>query len=196
MRVIAFAAVIGLCASACIVDPHRNKRPARLQLGTSARGFPVTSTADQIAVGGQVSKRTETTSSMAQLGAVTGSAQFTMSTPHHLYLGGEIEAGVLERAGSNIAGAYGVAGLEHSLGFGSVGVEVAGGWRAIRLDLDQGDVNTAIIEPRLRADVWISPQLTLGAATGVTVGGHTGWMGGVFLGVHSTDFGAWPHTSE
>jgi hypothetical protein len=41
----------------------------------------------------------------------------------------------------------------------------------------------------VRGQLWVSPQLTLGAAAGATLVGDRSWMAGVYLGVHSNLFG-------
>jgi hypothetical protein len=121
---------------------------------------------------------------------VSGSAQFTMSTPYRTYVGGEIESGVLEASGSKLGGAYAVVGAETSLHVGSLAVEVAGGWRALQYEAGVDGVDSFILEPRLRGNVWMSEQFTFGAAIGATLGERDAFMAGVYFGVYSHPFNA------
>lgn len=115
------------------------------------------------------------------------SAQFAMMLHSHFYLGGEVEAGELETPGSNVAGGFLVIGGEGSSHFGSLAVEVATGSRSLRYRLGAKDVVDTIVEPRVRAYLWLNSQVTLGAAAGATLG-DLGWMVGAYVGVHSNLF--------
>ncbi len=190
-----YLALVGSLMGGCAFDPHRHRRPSRLQLGMNARQYAVpppastsTSTSTSKAV---VGESTET----ATEGGLTGAAQFTQTLKHFMYVGGEVEAGALGRSGSNIAGAAAVFGLEHSASYGALALEVAGGYRSIRPGLGEEEFGTLIVEPRLRGQVWISPQLTLGAAAGTNLEDGA-WMAGFYLGVHSEIFGAWKPASR
>lgn len=185
MRTLALV-VIGSLAMGCAMDRHRHDRPTRLQLGASSRHF-ASPPSDPVALRATGSPD----AAGAPAAAATGTAQFTMTTRYHAYLGGELEAGAfLDRSGSNVAGAYGVAGAEHGSRFGSLAIEVAAGWRGLRYGLGEDTINQMIVEPRLRGQLWISPLLTLGAAAGTTLGDNA-WMAGLYLGVHSNLFDAW-----
>lgn len=176
-----------LFVAACAFDPQRAIRPARFTVGMNAQRIatPAPPTDPGVAA--------RTTDGGAQpaasSNAVAMSGQFTMATRDHLYLGGEVEAGRLAEPGSNLAGAYGIVGAEGASRIGSLGVELATGWRGVRYTLDSDDVNDAIVQPRVRGQLWVSPQVTLGAAAGATLVGDRSWMAGVYLGVHSNLFG-------
>ena len=182
LRLVVIAAIV--TAAGCALDPHRNDRPARLRLGTNARRF-TTPTPDPVAFRAAGSTQVSRTQN-----GITASGQFTMATSHHLYVGGELEAGRLEERGSNVAGAYAISGAQHVGKAGSLGLELAGGWRALRYSLDADDLSKLVVEPRLRGELWLSPRLTLGATAGATLGEGGVWMAGVYIGVHSHLFGA------
>jgi hypothetical protein len=187
MRVLALACV-AVVATGCLFDRSIGTRPARFNAGPTARSLVVPITPD----GGAPPANTFAGSTPApekvdtRLEAITASLQFTMNV-RGIYLGGEAETGKLEADGSNFAGAYGIAGIEHNNRFGVVGAELAAGWRGLRFSYGDDDHNSMLIEPRVRAQMWIGDQFTLGAAAGAVVGGHGDWMAGIFLGVHSHD---------
>lgn len=93
----------------------------------------------------------------------------------------------------------GVVGVHGALGFGGIGVELAGGVRAVSYsfhssyhDCQQATSVSALAavgEARARGELWISPWLTAGAMVGTSVLERHAWMGGVYLGVHSRAFG-------
>ncbi|MEO8701063.1 MAG: hypothetical protein ABI867_13525 [Kofleriaceae bacterium] len=188
--------LVALCAciatAGCALDPHRDNRPARLRLGTNARHFTSTSAAPIALRRAPASASSESSTTTVGHEGVTGSAQFTMTTHRSFYLGGELEAGTLDNPGSNVAGAYAVAGAQHAGRFGSLGVEVVGGWRALRYSLGDEQVSKGIIEPRVKAELWLSPKLTFGGTAGATLGEEGVWMAGLFLGVHSNWFNSAP----
>ena len=184
MRALSLALVF---VAACAFDPQRAIRPARFTVGMNAQRI-ATPTGDPAFT----ARTTDGSSAQpsASSNAVAMSGQFTMATRDHLYLGGEVEAGRLAEPGSNLAGAYGILGAEGASRIGSLGVELATGWRGVRYSIDSDDVNDAIVQPRVRGQLWVSPQLTLGAAAGATLVGDRSWMAGVYLGVHSNLFGS------
>src|SRR5437016_1281388 len=116
------AGVVGVCA--CVTDPISHyDRPARLEMGVNTRRFsaPVT---DHVAQRGATATTPTMDTPLVDHSAVTGVAQFTMATPFHTYLGGEIEAGELEQPGSNLAAGYAVLGARSASHFGSLSVEL------------------------------------------------------------------------
>jgi len=122
--------------------------------------------------------------------AHTVSLRFTTATRRGVFLGGEAETGVLATPGSNLAGAYGVAGVRGRIGERiAVAAELAAGGRWIRYGDKYDDVARLVGEPRVRAEVWLHPQWTLGGAIGSTLGARDVWMVGVYVGVHSLPFG-------
>ena len=175
--------IVSVCAG-CALSQRRREPPAHLQLGATARRFA--SPAER-----PVALRTsEPAVATGDRGGMTGSLQFTVATPLHTYVGGELEGGALAARGSNLAGAYAVLGVSGTSRIGSLALELASGWRTMRYDLDTNDVGKVVAEPRVRGQLWISSQLTLGAAAGATLGERGTWMAGIYLGIHSDPFGA------
>jgi hypothetical protein len=122
--------------------------------------------------------------------AVTSSLRFTSKRRYNTFFGVEGEAGQLVGYQySNIAGAYGVAGARNDIGRLRIGAELVAGRRWVRYHIvGPSDDSKMIAEPRLRADLWLTPRLTLGGAAGATLGDRSVWMAGVYLGLHSADF--------
>ncbi len=181
-RCLALAAVATSFTMGCAHDLHRRERPVRLLLGAYARDLGGASS--DLALR-QVSPSQEA----APLGAYTASTHFTVALRSLLYGGMEFEAGQLDTRGSNFGGAYGVLGAEHATRMGSIGVELAGGWRGLRYRSGMDDVHTYVAEPRVRGQLRIGAQLSLGAVAGATLGDRGSWMAGLYLGVHSRAFG-------
>ena len=126
--------------------------------------------------------------------AVSTSLRFTGRAPFNTFLGVEGEAGtLLGHHGSNLAGAYGVVGARGELSRIRLAVETVAGRRWVRYGLDglRSDPATWVVEPRVRADLWLGSQVTLGAAVGATLGDRSVWMAGVYLGFSSSDFNRW-----
>lgn len=98
-----------------------------------------------------------------------------------------------------IVDSLGVAGVRAATGFGALGVEFAGGLRAVSYgfhssyhDCQQATgVNAlaGVAEARARGELWLSPWLTAGAMLGTSVLERNAWMGGLYLGIHSRAFG-------
>jgi hypothetical protein len=166
-------------------------RPARLQLGAAVRQERVATSAT-----GGVAARTITpggsvgaVDTTAATGATTGVLQFTMSAPYGAYLGGELESGTLGGPGSQLGGAYGVLGTEHGSSLGALSLEVALGPQWRRAGQDAADVTRFAVEPRARAQLWLTPQVTLGGVLGTSGPlGDGGYMAGVYLGVYGTAY--------
>lgn len=125
---------------------------------------------------------------LAKSTAQTVSFRFTGRTRYGTYVGAEAEAGVLEAPGSNLAGVYGLAGVRGDTRLFTFRAELASGFRKVRYDLDDTDATRLLLEPRARADIWLSPRFTLGGAIGATFGDRSVWLAGLYLGVHSSDF--------
>ncbi|HUQ08133.1 MAG TPA: hypothetical protein VM261_36810 [Kofleriaceae bacterium] len=177
--------------SGCLLDPYAGHRPARFHVGPNTRAVSVPTAAP----GGATSGAARTTSptpqgDTEQLAASTVSLQFTMQTPHAFYTGIEAETGRLHVPLSNVAAAYGVVGLEQDIGLGSLGAEIAAGWQSIRYKSGDAEHETIVVEPRLRGQLWIAEQWTVGATMGARLDddGDNGWMAGAYLGVHSARF--------
>ena len=177
--------LLGVLCVSCAFDPLRHKRPTRFTAGATVHNF-ASATPQPV-----VARTTTTTPETPTLPhRSTGlSFQFSQVLLDHLYVGVEAEAGELEAPGSNVAGGFGLVGVEGSSRLGGLGVEVAGGWRSLRYRVGGDAMVNSIVEPRVRGFLWLSSQITLGAAAGVTIG-DPGWMAGAYVAVHSNLFDA------
>jgi hypothetical protein len=175
------------------MDPQAGRRPARFHVGPNTRAVSVPTPVEDSGPTGGAAKSASSSSAdpvEQQLSANSIALQFTMATAYPLYTGIEAETGRLSLPGSNLAAAYAVVGLEQRLGFGAVGAELAAGWQGVRYNSGDEDHDTLVAEPRLRGQVWIAEQWTLGATFGARIAGgqKDDWMGGAYLGVHSHRF--------
>jgi hypothetical protein len=59
----------------------------------------------------------------------------------------------------------------------------------MRDSVEAPDHDVGVLEPRVRGELWLAPQLTLGAAAGAEISGQHAWMAGIYLGVHSHSYG-------
>lgn len=195
VRGLALVGVIGIAATTGCLWERNGDRPARLQLGMNSRHLAVTPPEKK--VGGYLARSTTEPTPQPSApddvasSAVTGSVQFTMQAYRGLYLGGEVEAGRLaDHEGSNFGALYGVAGMETSSRWGSLSVEAIAGRRWLRYELGAEDVGSFALEPRVRGQLWLSPQVTLGGLVGANAApASNGWMAGVYFGVYSNLFG-------
>lgn len=164
----------------------------QLEIGLNTRHFAATAAQEGVAF--RTTTGEPTTPGLPEGTALTTSLRFTGRTRFNTFLGVEGEVGeMLGRAGSNVAGAYGVAGLRSDLGALRLAAELVAGRRWIRYDLDGTEDPTRLIaEPRVRADLWLASQLTLGVAAGATLGEHSVWMAGVYIGFHSHPYAGMP----
>ncbi len=179
--------------SGCLLDPHAGRRPARFHLGPNTRALSVPTAPDPGPVrpgGGAARSATSPEPDAQQLSAGSIAMQFTMATAYPLYTGIELETGRLDLPHSNFAAAYAVVGLDQTLGFGSIGAELATGWQSLRYHSGDLEHESLVAEPRLRGQLWIAEQWTLGATFGVRMAGEhdDDWMAGAYLGVHSHRF--------
>ena len=154
------------------------------EIGINTRGFAA-------APGQRVAFRTvdpETDPALAANSAVSMSFRFTSQRPYHMFFGVEAEAGFLATPGSNLAGAYGLAGMRVPLARTSaLSAEVALGRRWIRWGLADDDRGTTVVEPRARIDFGVGRKLSLGVAIGGTLGERDVWMAGIYAGIHSLE---------
>lgn len=179
------ASAVGLLGTGCLFDHDLGRRPARFYAGPTLRAVNAAAAPDAPTRAARVASEPPASERRS---AVTASLQFTMRTAFHTYAGGELEEGRFAVKGSNLAGAYGVVGTDHSLGFGSLGVELVAGWRGARYFLGDVDHDELVVEPRVRGQLWISEQWTLGGSFGARLGGAGEWMAGLTIGVHSHTF--------
>ena len=187
------AIVVGGVMSGCFLDPRAGYRPARFHVGPNTRVMSVPPDAEASGGGatGAASRSTSPSEPDApQLSATSVSMQFTMAAPRWFYAGIEAETGRLERRGSNLAAAYGIVGFEQAVPLGSLGAELAAGWQGVRYQSGDDEHDSLVVEPRVRGQLWIAEQWTLGATLGARLGGDQGddWMAGAYLGVHSHRF--------
>jgi hypothetical protein len=179
--------VFALCGG-CVLDGARDRRPARMQLGAQARHFPAGQQLPMTAFKATEQPTMTTTDSHQAFMAALG---LTMGMRNGMYVGGELEAGMLETAGSNAAGGYAVFGAKLPFGKSSVGAEVAGGYRTVRFNVETEDLERFVVEPRVRGEIWLGPRVTLSASAGWTVGDQSIWMAGASIGIHQSDFDEW-----
>ncbi len=185
-------AVVALACTAggCLWEKNLADRPARLQLGFNTRRV-VMEPPKRDLNSGVIARTNEpgtTEAPNVSSTGVTGNAQFTMNYPRGFYMGGEVEAGPMARSGSFFGGAYGVAGAETGSQRGSLSVELVAGRRWLRYELGAEDVASVAVEPRVRGQLWLGPQVSLGGVIGANaVPGETGWMAGIYLGIYSDD---------
>ncbi len=191
IRTLVLVGVLAGIVTGCVFDPSRERRPARMFLGANARHFSAP-TSSEVAFRDRTPPREMTVSHEA----VAATAQFTMGMRHRTYIGGELETGMLDVAGSSTAGAYGVFGIDLPFSGGSIGGEVASGWRAVRYSTDTEDISKIVLEPRVRAQVWLSELVTLAVTAGTTLSEQSVWMAGVSIGIHSYSFNHWKPAPE
>lgn len=102
--------------------------------------------------------------------------------------------------GANVVlGALGVAGVRGSTRRAALGVEAAGGLRAIGYQYESSYltcvttamhwVTSPILEARARASYWLSPWVSVGATAGASVLERGAWMAGVHVGLVTQAFG-------
>jgi hypothetical protein len=162
--------------------------PLQIELGLNTRHFRA---ADPAATTDVAFRSTEEPDAALAAGtAVTSSIRFTGKTAYNTFIGVEGEAGELVGFDkSNIAGAYGLAGVRSDFGRLRIGAELVAGRRWVRYEIKgREDDSVMIAEPRVRADLWLSPRWTFGGAAGATIGDRSVWMAGIYFGLHSNDF--------
>jgi len=184
-------AVVVICGS--LMAPRAfadsRERPCQMEVGVNTRHWSPAEDNSRVAFRSMDPPDVSTGANTA----VSTSIRFTGKTRYNTFLGAEGEAGSLVgRPGSNLAGAYAVAGARADLGRLRVAAELVAGRRWVRYALDgTRDAAAMIAEPRVRGELWVSPRWTLGAAVGATLSERSVWMAGIYLGVHSADFGKW-----
>jgi hypothetical protein len=180
-------AAVGLCVLAgCPIDRfNRYDRPARAEVGLNSHHYASDPS--------MVATRETTSESDPELDGTAAAVafRFTMRTRWNTYTGAEVEAGTFSHPGSNFAGAYGVFGANAPLTLrGNISAELAAGWRGMRHSVEARDHSVGILEPRVRGELWLSPQVTLGAAIGAELSAQHPWMAGFYFGFHSHSFNA------
>lgn len=176
--------IVGVVFMSSIASAEPREPPVQFEVGLNTRHF--TSAADdQSAFRGEMD-----TSAYDAQSAVTMGLRFTRWLPMHMVAGIEGEIGRMPAySGSNLAGAYGIFGARFDMGSAELSAEMAGGVRSVRYNLEMGDERKIVFEPRVRAQIWAGPRMTVGAAVGATLEDRTVWMAGVYIGVHSLVYG-------
>jgi hypothetical protein len=152
--------------------------------------------------------------------AVLSTLRAGIGLPHGFYTAVEVDLGALAQPGRAstemmTSGSFGSPELQQQRGFvvdsvgtigvhgathaGGLGVELAGGLRAVSYSFHssyhdcEGTTRirafAPIAEARVRGELWLSPWLTAGVIAGTSVIEQHSWMGGVYLGVHTRSFG-------
>lgn len=178
----------GMVATGCVWERNVDKRLARLQVGVNSRQLTTAVPLHKPSYIARTTSPVEQDTPEMTTSGVTGALQFTMRFPRNtlpIYMGGEIEAGPLQNSGY-LGGAYGVVGAEAASGRGSLSVEVAGGRQWVRAELGADDVGAWMVEPRLRGQFTLTPQVTLGGVLGAdALADQHGWVAGLYLGFFS-----------
>ncbi|MGE3455151.1 MAG: hypothetical protein AB7O24_08585 [Kofleriaceae bacterium] len=150
--------------------------------------------------------------------AVLGQLRIGMGLPRGFYLAAELELGTLTSStvsaemtssgllgtpelspsGIFVLGGAAVAGASTNLGRLNLGIEAAGGARALAYTYDSTyyacETTTSItdvapiVEGRVRAAVWATPFISIGATAGKSLLDES-WVGGVFVGGTTRAFG-------
>jgi len=159
-----------------------------MQLGAQARHFPA---GQQFPFASFKATETPTMKTTEAHEAFLASFGLTMGMRSNMYVGGELEAGALETRGSSAAGGYAVFGMQLPFGRSSLAGELAGGYRTVRFGVETEDLERAVVEPRVRGEVWLGPRVTLSASAGWTIGDQSIWMAGASIGIHQSDYDEW-----
>lgn len=187
-------AVMSVLFAGCLWERNVDRRMARLQMGANARRIampmPEPHTPGTPRTLARTTTPTDPEPNTEGSSGVTGTLQFTMRQTKNIYAGGEIEAGPFQRPGSYFGAAYAVLGFETRSSAGSVSVEMIGGRQWLRYEHNAVDVPVTVFEPRARAQLSLSSQVSLGGVIGAGLTADAGWMAGLYLGVYSDVVGA------
>ena len=159
-----------------------------IELGTNLREFPDLDPSPLIVA------RSVTTPPHAVRGsdvAITTSMRFTVGITHTWYAGFETEIGELVAGGEGeFVGGYGLVGVRHGTKHVTFTLEGASGFHGVTYHETQTDIGMAgAVEARARAEVWLSPAITIGATLGASVLERDDWVAGVHVAFHSRAFG-------
>lgn len=131
--------------------------------------------------------------------SLTFQERINIAVSRVMYLGFELELGDLGLSTSSepggrqvVVGGLGVAGLHGDIRLGVVGIELLAGGRMVDTELETEWVSDgeAVLEARVRADLWLGPWFTVGGSLGKSLLDGREWMAGLYLGVHTRSFGA------
>ena len=177
--------IMALVSTGCLWERNVDRRLTRMQVGVTSRQVGIAAPDAQPGVARTITPPAATPALVSS--GVTGALQFTMRARRNVYLGGEVEAGPLEQSGY-FGGAYGVAGAEVSSSVGSLSVELTAGRQWVRTELGADNVPRTMLEPRVRAQLPLTPQITIGGVIGASaLPDDRGWMAGIFVGMYSFD---------
>lgn len=159
----------------------------QIEVGLNTRHFAAADPAD---IAFRTTTGEDPDPSLGEGTAVTTSIRFTGRSRYNTLLGIEGEVGQLVGfPESNFAGAYGVFGTHGDLGRVRLSAELVAGRRWVRYEIvGREDPNKLIAEPRVRADLWLSPSWTFGGAVGATLSERQVWMAGLYVGLHGDPF--------
>lgn len=183
MRVIVLVA----CGLVGCYQGAARDQPARLTVGVNTRRFATPVNNDPATAVFRTTTPTPEAVPTETHQAMVASVGFTMPW-QSAYFGGEVETGKLDAEGSSASGVYGVAGVGGALGRINLSAELVAGRRWLRFASADEDLGRTVFEPRVRADLWLSPRLSTGVTAGRTLGDQDIWMAGLFLAIHSHDF--------
>jgi hypothetical protein len=188
MSMRALVVVGGLVGLSTAASADNREPPVHFEIGINTRHVSASAATEHAAFRSEEGSATDDGTPGGT--GVTASLRFTKWMRWNTFAGLEAETGALSQPSSNVAGMYGVFGARGELGKVTLAVELAPGKRWIRYGLQDSTHEAYVVEPRVRAQTWLSPRFTLGAAAGATVTGDVHvWMAGVYVGVHSLDYG-------
>lgn len=184
------AAVVVLAFPASAAADRGGHGAVQIEVGLNTRHFAAAAPSEVVFR----STTGESDPSLAEGTALTTSIRFTGHTRFNTFAGVEGEVGQLVGfPESNFAGAYGVLGTRGDLGRARLSAELVAGRRWVRYEIiGREDPTKLVAEPRVRADFFVSPSWTLGAAVGATLSERQVWMAGVYVGVHGLPFDRQP----
>ncbi|MBA3541952.1 MAG: hypothetical protein H0T79_20215 [Deltaproteobacteria bacterium] len=143
--------------------------------------------------------------------AVTTQMRMLVGLSGPLYIGVEGEIGglvsappiravserlpTMEARSGMVLGATALVGAMWRTGRSALGIELAAGGRSVVYEFDghgakfATTAGGAVVEPRVRAEYWLSPWFAAGAMAGANVVASGDWMAAGYLSVHTRAFG-------
>lgn len=129
--------------------------------------------------------------------ALTATERLGFQLLHPLYAALEVELGNFTYTNTDssrtardiLLVGSGALGLRGNLAFAAIGVELAGGGLAYSHPDDRDLRGAALLELRGRADIWLTPEFTIGAMIGTSVIRDDEWVVGVGIATHTAPFG-------
>lgn len=125
--------------------------------------------------------------------------RFGVAVSRALYFGLEAEIGPTTTnespPGGRTFGAGGLAfaGLQGGTRLLKLGGEIAGGGRLVETALaDERLTGEGVLEARARADLWLTPWVTIGGLVGTSLIAEGDWVAGISIGLHTYSYGGQP----